>query len=63
MPAPKRNKGGTFVTIPMAMGELNMCRASVVKLAREASALYRYGNAQRINIQKLKDYFVKEYAE
>lgn len=63
MPAPNRNEKAGFITVPMAMQELNLCRSSTVKLALEARALIRYGNCQRINIEKLKAYFVKEYTE
>lgn len=63
MPAPNRNNHADFVTVKIAMQEMNLCRSSVVNLAREAGALIRYGNCQRININKLKSYFIKEYTE
>lgn len=63
MAAPNRNENAEFWTVSMAMKEMNLCRASIVKLAKEAGALYRYGNAQRINMQKMKEYFLKEYLE
>lgn len=47
----------------MAMKELNMCRASTVKLAAEAGALLRYGNSQRINWNRLNSYFKKNCIE
>lgn len=63
MPAPERNERAEFVTVAIAMKKLNLCRASTVKLAKEADALYRYGNSQRIRWDRLKEYFEKEYAE
>lgn len=60
---PNRNKGATFLTVPMAMEELNLCRSSTVRLALEAGALLRFGNVQRIDWEKLREYFRKEYRE
>lgn len=59
MPKPNRNDKAEFWTVSMAMGELNMCRASTIKLAAEAGALLRYGNSQRINWNRLNSYFKK----
>lgn len=63
MPTPNRNENAEFITIAMAMQNLNLCRASTVKLASEADALLRYGNVQRVDWKKLSDYFRKEYKE
>lgn len=63
MPAPVRNEKAEFLTVTMAMKELNMCRASTVKLAAEAGALLRYGKAQRIDWNKLSRYFKTNYIE
>lgn len=63
MSAPNRNEKAEFLTVPMAMQELNLCRPSTVKLALEAGALIRYGNVQRIDWKKLSEYFRKEYKE
>ena len=63
MPAPNRNENAEFWTVSMAMRELNMCRASTVKLAAEAGALLRYGNSQRINWNRLSSYFKENYIE
>lgn len=57
MPTPNRNENADFLTIPMAMQKLNLCRSNVIKLAKEAGALLRYGKVQRINWKKLNDYF------
>ena len=63
MPAPNRNDKEEFWTVSMAMKELNMCRASTVKLAAEAGALLRYGNSQRINWNRLNSYFQENCIE
>lgn len=63
MPKPNRNEKAEFLTVPMAMQELNLCRPSTIKLAQEAGALLRYGNVQRIDWEKLSAYFRKEYTE
>lgn len=57
MPAPNRSENAEFITVSMAMQRLNMCRASIIKLARESGALYRYGHIQRINWNNLNGYF------
>ncbi len=58
-----RNEAAQFITIRMAMRELNMCRASTMRLAVEAGALLKYGNTQRIDWDKLKTYFKENHAE
>lgn len=63
MPAPNRNENAEFLTVTMAMKELNMCRASTVKLAKEAGALRRYGNSQRIDWKRLKEHFNSAHKE
>lgn len=63
MQKPNRNGKAEFVTVPMAMEQLNLCRASTVKLAHEAGALLRYGGTQRIDWEKLSTYFRREYME
>ncbi len=63
MPTPSRNKNAEFITVKMAMQNLNLCRASTVKLAKEANALLRYGNSQRVNWGKLSEYFKEKYVE
>lgn len=63
MPAPNRNEEAEFLTVSMTMQKLNLCRASVVKLAKEAGALFRFGNSQRIDYKRLNEYFRKEYKE
>ncbi len=63
MPAPSRNENAEFITVKMAMQNLNLCRTSTVKLAKEANALLRFGNAQRIDWNKLSKYFKEKYIE
>ncbi len=63
MPAPNRNEDAEFLTVSMAMKELNMCRTNTLKLATEAGALFRYGNAQRIDWNRLSSYFKENYVE
>ena len=63
MPVPHRNEKAKFLTVPMVMRELNLCRASTVKLAKESGALLRYGNAQRIDWDRLNNYFTRKYTE
>jgi len=63
VPTPNRHENAEFITVKMAMRELNMCRASTVKLAAEAGALLRYGNSQRINWNRLSSYFKENYIE
>lgn len=63
MPAPNRNEDAKFLTVSMAMKELNMCRTNTLKLAKEAGALFRYGNAQRIDWNRLSSYFKENYIE
>lgn len=58
MPAPNREKNARFWSITMVMQELNMCRSNVIKLAREAGALYRYGSTQRVDWDKLCGYYM-----
>jgi len=60
MPAPNRNEDAEFLTVSMAMKELNMCRTNTLKLATEAGALFRYGNAQRIDWNRLKKLVEKD---
>lgn len=52
-----RNEKAQFLTVQMVMKQLNMCRASTIRLATEAEALLRYGNVQRIDWQKISNYF------
>ena len=63
MPAPNRNENAEFLSVPMAMRKLNLCRSNTVKLAAEAGALLRYGKAQRIDWNKLSEYFKRECRE
>lgn len=63
MPAPVRNADAEYLTVKMTMERLNLCRASTIKIAKEADALLRYGNAQRINWKKLSEHFMKNYTE
>lgn len=63
MPAPNRNENAEFITVKTAMQKLNLCRANTVKLAKEANALLRYGNVQRINWNKLNGYFQSKCME
>lgn len=63
MPTLNRNENAEFITVRMAMKELNLCRTSTVQIAREAGALFRYGNLQRIDWAKLSSYFKEKYIE
>lgn len=63
MPTPCRNEKADFLTIKMAMKELNMCRTGVVELAKEAGALIKYKNIYRIDWNKLSNYFKENYTE
>ena len=60
MPAPKRSEDAQFLTLTMAMGRLNLCRSSTLRLARESKALFRCGKSWRINWVKLNDYIETE---
>lgn len=63
MPAPNRNEKGDFITPVMAMHRLNLCRATTVKLASDAGALFRVGHVQRIDWCKLSGYLKDNCAE
>lgn len=63
MNKPIRNDNARFVTAAMATGRYNLCKENVLKLAKEAGALIRYGRNVRIDVEKLDAYFVREYAE
>lgn len=63
MPTPVRNEDGEYLTVSMAMKRLNMCRLKTINLASEANALFRYGKSQRINWDKLNEYFSKKCIE
>lgn len=56
MPTPVRNDSGEYLTVPITMRKLNMCRSKTVKIAADAGALIRYGKSQRINWNKLDGY-------
>lgn len=63
MNKPVRNDNARFVTTDIARERYNLCREKLIKLAREAGALIKYGRTVRIDVEKLDSYFVREYAE
>ena len=63
MQKPNRNAAARYKTVPQMMNETNLCRATVVRLAKEAGAYICVGRAVRVDSEKFFEYVGKEYRE
>lgn len=58
-----RNVDARFITVQMAMEHFNLCRSSVMKLAKEAGGLIKAYGVVRIDVEKCDNYLVSQYTE
>jgi len=57
-----RNADGVLITIQQGCEKYNMCRNTVIRLAEEANAIYRFGKRMvRIDAERLNQYIKAEY--
>ncbi len=61
MQQPNRNAAARYRTIKQMMLDTNLCRATVVRLAKEAGAYIAVGRAIRIDSEKFFRYVSDEY--
>ncbi len=63
MKKPIRNEDARFVTPEMAKNRYNLCRKTVIAIAKEANAIIKYGRTVRIDTKKFDEYFTSQYGE
>ena len=63
MNKPDRNPEGKYLTVDQVMKQTNLCRGTVVRIAKEADSIRRIGRAVRINTDRFFTYFDKEYKD
>ena len=59
MRALKENSNGRYQKVPAACGLVNVSRNTLMKIAREANAIARFGKSVRIDMSVLYDYIDK----
>lgn len=63
MNKPDRNPEGRYLTVEQVMNQTNLCRSTVVRIAKEADSIRRIGRAVRINADRFFTFFDKEYKD
>ena len=63
MHVPKRNDEAKYRTVDQIMSEINLCRGTVVKIAKDAGAYFRIVRSVRIDADRFFDYVEKKYRD
>ena len=63
MNKPNRNSNARYRTVDQVIQEANLCRNTVVNLAKEAGAYIHIGRAVRVDIARFFDYVGDSYSE
>ena len=63
MNKPVRNKMAKYRTVTQIMSDVNLCRGTVVRLAKEAGAYIHVGRSVRIDADKFLGYIEDEYTQ
>ena len=63
MNKPNRNKSAKYQTVEQVMSDINLCRGTVVKIAKDAGAYLHIGRAVRIDVKRFFYYVENEYKE
>ena len=63
MHMPKRNEAAKFRTVDQIMSEMNLCRGTVVKIAKDAGAYMRIGRNVRIEAECFFSYVERNFMQ
>ncbi len=63
MNKPVRNDLARLRTVEQVAADANLCRNTVVRIAKEADAYLHIGRSVRIDNKKFFDYVIREYKE
>ena len=63
MNRPIRNNEAKYKTVDQIIADVNLCRNTVVRIAKDAGAYIHIGRAVRIESDKFFDYVAREYTE